>query len=342
MFLVSPSSDNISIFSERTGDIEGALGLDATGEALLSAVMAQGLPTPIFVLNNIENITLKKRGDYKKLLQKQIDRIIPIEKLLVIEKDQDALRLLHLIGSQKQRSVYQRDLRSHVLAEEISFEQQVDDPTLCTLTVEGFVRYQPLNVNGIVHIPGWGDFQMDKIEIRQVKKEEKSSMQEYEYYSLEAEAAIQETLKSENDADPLNGEQTWPYQEEMETAENMEQEEQGEEEIEKVKKRVVPKGTSEYQAAWIKDENDDESDGDDDDGDSIDDEDMMSEEESDSGNNSEDEDVADDMESVATEAVDGDQYDKKVSFADEEEELKQMKGNSLFLSWKVDVHVSIF
>lgn len=325
LFLVSPSSDNISIFSERTGDIEGALGLDATGEALLSAVMAQGLPTPIFVLNNIENITLKKRGDYKKLLQKQIDRIIPIEKLLVIEKDQDALRLLHLIGSQKQRSVYQRDLRSHVLAEEISFEQQVDDPTLCTLTVEGFVRYQPLNVNGIVHIPGWGDFQMDKIEIRQVKKEEKSSMQEYEYYSLEAEAAIQETLKSENDADPLNGEQTWPYQEEMETAENMEQEEQGEEEIEKVKKRVVPKGTSEYQAAWIKDENDDESDGDDDDGDSIDDEDMMSEEESDSGNNSEDEDVADDMESVVTEAVDGDQYDKKVSFADEEEELKQMK-----------------
>lgn len=321
LFLISPSPDNTSIFSERTSDLEGVLGLDSTGEALLSAIMAQGLPSPIFVLNDIETVTLKKRGDYKKLLQKQIDRIIPIEKLLVIEKDQDALRLLHLIGSQKQRSVFQRDLRSHVLAEEISFEQLKDDPTLGTLTVEGYVRYQPLNVNGIVHIPGWGDFQLNQIEIRKVKKEEKLSMQEHEYYLLEADATTQEILKSENDADPLNGEQTWPYQEEMETIED-EQEEQNEE---SVKRRILPKGTSEYQAAWIKDENNDGSD-DEDDEDNTDDEDMFSPEESDNSNDSEDEEVVDDMESVATEAVDGDQYDKKVSFADEEEELKQMKG----------------
>ena len=321
LFLVSPSSDNISIFSERTSDLEGALGLDSTGEVLLSAIMAQGLPSPIFVLNDIENVALKKRGDYKKQLQKQIDRIIPIEKLLVIEKEQDALRLLHLIGSQKQRSVFQRDLRSHLFSEEMSFQQLADDPTLGTLTVEGYVRYQPMNVNGLVHIPGWGDFQMDKIEIRKVKKEEKQSMSEHEYYFLEADANIQETLKTENDADPLNGEQTWPYQEEMETVENEKQEE---EQMEKVK-RILPKGTSEYQAAWIKTENDDESDGDDDE-DSADYEDMMSQEESESGNDSEDEEAIEDMESVATEAVDGDQYDKKVSFADEEEELKQMKG----------------
>jgi len=320
LFLVSPSSDNISIFSERTSDLEGALGLDSTGEVLLSAIMAQGLPSPIFVLNDIENVALKKRGDYKKQLQKQIDRIIPIEKLLVIEKEQDALRLLHLIGSQKQRSVFQRDLRSHLFFEEMSFQQLADDPTLGTLTVEGYVRYQPMNVNGLVHIPGWGDFQMDKIEIRKVKKEEKQPMSEHEYYFLEADANIQETLKTENDADPLNGEQTWPYQEEMETVENEKQEE---EQMEKVK-RILPKGTSEYQAAWIKTENDDESDGDDDE-DSADYEDMMSQEESESGNDSEDEEAIEDMESVATEAVDGDQYDKKVSFADEEEELKQMK-----------------
>jgi len=320
LFLISPSSDNMSLISERTSIVEGALGLDKTGEVLLSAIMAQGLPTPIFVLNDIEMLPLKKRGDFKKMLQKQIDRIIPIEKLMVIEKDQDALRLLHHIGSQKHRTVFQRDLRAQLLAEDISFQQLVDDATRCTLVVEGYVRYQPLNVNGIIHIPGWGDFQMDRIEVRKDKKEKS---EESEYHLLESDPATQETLVAENDPDPLNGEQTWPYQEEMENevVENMD-EVQGE--TEKTAKLVVPKGTSEYQAAWIKDEND-EDDEDDDDDDSDGDEDMMSGDDSDSGSNSEDGEELEEMESVQGESEDVNQYDKKVSFADEEEELKQMK-----------------
>ena len=327
LFLISPSSDNMSLISERTSIVEGALGLDKTGEVLLSAIMAQGLPTPIFVLNDIEMLPLKKRGDFKKMLQKQIDRIIPIEKLMVIEKDQDALRLLHHIGSQKHRTVFQRDLRAQLLAEDISFQQLVDDATRCTLVVEGYVRYQPLNVNGIIHIPGWGDFQMDRIEVRKDKKEKS---EESEYHLLESDPATQETLVAENDPDPLNGEQTWPYQEEMENevVENMD-EVQGE--TEKTAKLVVPKGTSEYQAAWIKDEND-EDDEDDDDDDSDGDEDMMSGDDSDSGSNSEDGEELEEMESVQGESEDVNQYDKKVSFADEEEELKQMKGITNILS----------
>ena len=33
-----------------------------------------------------------------------------------------------------------------------------------TLKVSGFVRGQPLSVNGLVHLPGYGDFQMSQIE----------------------------------------------------------------------------------------------------------------------------------------------------------------------------------
>lgn len=28
----------------------------------------------------------------------------------------------------------------------------------------GYVRYQPMCVNSLVHIPGWGDFQMSQID----------------------------------------------------------------------------------------------------------------------------------------------------------------------------------
>lgn len=33
-----------------------------------------------------------------------------------------------------------------------------------TLKVSGFVRGKPINVNGLVHIPGWGNFQLSQID----------------------------------------------------------------------------------------------------------------------------------------------------------------------------------
>ena len=63
IFLISPASDNESFISDKTSSNEGALGFDAVGEELLSAIMAQGLPSPIFLLNDIDIVPLKKRGD---------------------------------------------------------------------------------------------------------------------------------------------------------------------------------------------------------------------------------------------------------------------------------------
>lgn len=56
---------------------------------------------------------------------------------------------------------------------------------------------------------------------------------------------LQESLQSENTPDPMDAEQTWPTEEEIAEA-------QAETNRKIVKK--VPKGTSEYQAAWIPDE----------------------------------------------------------------------------------------
>lgn len=52
-------------------------------------------------------------------------------------------------------------------------------------------------------------------------------------------------MESENIPDPMDAEQTWPTDEEIATAELRQKQ--------KIIKRV-PKGTSEYQAAWIPDE----------------------------------------------------------------------------------------
>lgn len=318
IFLVSPPSDSDSCVSHSTNN-EGVLGFDSSGEELLSAIMAQGLPSPIFVVNDIDVISAKKRNDYKKLLLKQLDQMVPVEKLQVIENESDALRLFHQIGSQKQRPVYQRNMRCHFLCEEVNFKQSLDDPTVGTLIVDGYVRYQPLNVNGLVHIPGWGDFQMERIEVQRNPGEF--------IFLEEANPSLQETLKSENDPDPMNGEQTWPYQEEMDgqTLEDGKIEDNEEMEI----KKRFPKGTSEYQAAWIKDDDNDanqEDEKEEDDSDDWEDdcEDMIEDDDNESGTSSE-EDEEDEMESVEMEGGDTHVYDKKVNFADEENDLKRIK-----------------
>lgn len=41
-----------------------------------------------------------------------------------------------------------------------------------TLKVTGYLRGRNLNVNGLVHIPGWGDFQMLQIDAAQYPGEE--------------------------------------------------------------------------------------------------------------------------------------------------------------------------
>lgn len=319
VFLISPLSDNDSCMSHSTNN-EGSLGFDNSGQELLSAIMAQGLPSPIFVVNDMDVISAKKRNDYKKLLLKQLDQMVPVEKIQVIENESDALRLLHQIGSQKQRPVYQRNMRCHFLCEKLDFKQDPNDPTVGTLVVDGHVRYQPLNVNGLVHIPGWGDFQMQRIEVQRLPGEF--------VFLEEANPSLQETLKSENDPDPMNGEQTWPYQEEMD-GQTLEDGKLEDDEEAETKKRV-PKGTSEYQAAWIKDDdndaNNEENDGDGDDSDDWEDDcEDMAEDDDESGTSSEKAEE-DEMESVDMEGADTHIYDKKVNFADEENDLKRIKG----------------
>lgn len=38
---------------------------------------------------------------------------------------------------------------------------------MCTLKVSGYLRGPPLNVNGLVHVQRWGDFQMKQIVIEE-------------------------------------------------------------------------------------------------------------------------------------------------------------------------------
>ena len=70
----------------------------------------------------------------------------------------------------------------------------------------------------------------------------------------------QQTLVTEAEVDPMEGEQTWPTEEELREADEAAALLKDEEDEKPVKK--IPKGMSDYQAAWILDDENEGEEGD--------------------------------------------------------------------------------
>ena len=117
---------------------------------------------------------------------------LPNEKLHALDSDQDAILLLRAIGEMKQKTIRLRDYRAHLMADAVCYE--LDDEQVLIITIlllflwvfcklfaisyllilfqsgsgtlklSGYIRGQALNVNGLVHLPGTGDFQMKQID----------------------------------------------------------------------------------------------------------------------------------------------------------------------------------
>jgi len=310
-------------------------GMSGRGELILSSVLAQSLPTdPVMVLGSTDEIQPNKVNEVKKLMVKALERKFPAEKIFTLNSETDALNLVRTFGSQKRRSNVMRERRGNMVAETVKYVQG-EDQSSGSLQLTGFVRGKDISVNRLVHVPGLGDFQLSKIQ-KLTDPCPISSKNEMEDLSELLPDESQEDLETENTPDGMDGEQTWPTDEELQQAE------------ENVSKKVrrVPKGTSEYQAAWIlenDEDNDqaDQSDDDEDEGlDDEDDQDMdngyippaagdgVEAEDSDGGEEEEEEDVREELEDmcVSSEAGNTEDYDAKhVNFSEEVKELEKLK-----------------
>jgi len=354
-------------------------GMDFIGDRLLSAVLVQGLPiAPTFVQAptpaededamdmGSSSSSVKKRNEAKKSMLKSLERKCgSVEKLFSLDKsdNQDGLLLLRHLSAQKRRQNSLRAHRPHLVAESVDF---VGEGSTGTVKVQGYVRcanpHYKLSVNRLIHVPGWGEFQLAQIDgltdphplvsdkKKLEKKQQKNSAngdvemdkengaagtdeQDVQVLAVPDEERL-ESLVTENEPDGMDAEQTWPTEEELLEAEK--------EQREKSKRVVkVPKGTSEYQAAWIVDhaENDDDESGDDDDEEDDEEDDDMEEEGtknldavSQEGSDEEDDGEEEEEEEYDTITVteggndDAANYDEKhMNLMEEQEALKKMQ-----------------
>ena len=300
---------------------------------LLDAIYSHTLPTTVHVINGLSGLSTKKKNDLKKSLQKLIDCKFPDEKLRSIDNSSEASQLMHYMSNCKRRHNAFRSHRSQVLAERVDFSPNDNSESeFGTLKVWGYVRNRALDVNSLVHIPGFGDFQMSLIEVlsdpnpsvknKTDKSDNSMAIDKNDLkLVLRADPTKQQPIDSENSPDPMEGEQTWPTDEELNAAK----------EEQKIVKKV-PKGTSDYQAVWIVDDDNVANEEEDDDeeeseSDEDEDEDMMeARDESEEENEDDEKGAEDEMETMSvTGSVNEANYDQKLDLSEEQTALQKFK-----------------
>eukprot|EP00116_Pleurobrachia_bachei_P006302 sb/3466564/ len=119
--------------------------------------------------------------------------------------------------------------RPYMVSSEVDFKQTSEDKG--TLQVTGYLRGGELDANMLIHIPGLGHFPLDKITTAADPMRHKHDMFEDSVLS-ERDVEQCQNPDMECPIDEMDGEQTWPTEEELMEAEN-----------EKKSSRKVPKGT---------------------------------------------------------------------------------------------------
>ncbi|KAH9465140.1 hypothetical protein MJO28_006907 [Puccinia striiformis f. sp. tritici] len=228
----------------------------AWGESTLRSIQALGGPSlgTLGLVSHLESLngtreTQKTRESLTSFLRYFFPESLLLNRIVSVDRPEEILVAIRSILAKLPNRALNglplgwREGRGRLVAEEIDWEDG-------TLKVTGHVRGGRFSANRLVHLPFFGDYRVSTITMTEDGKMVSVRNDE------EADDLVSENCPSAGDE--LMAEQTWPTEEEIANAPVNQQAKNGNK-----KGRRVPVGTSEYQAAWILDE----------DGEGIDDED---------------------------------------------------------------------
>ncbi|KAJ7141296.1 ribosome biogenesis protein tsr1 [Mycena epipterygia] len=240
--------------------LSSTVEVDPWGDTLLRTLQGQGLPDVVTVLAPNDALDAKARPGVLKSLLSFMQYFVPSQaRVFDLHAAADRLNALRALAEGKPADVRWRDGRAWLLSESAEWDEAEG-----TLKVTGVARGAPLSANRLVHLPNYGDFQISKIMSAPAAKAGKMEVEPAVLCEAGDDA---DSLVSSNDPDDMGNEQTWPTEEEMQgpgvvtTEPELPDAKLGT--TPKVVRRI-PKGMSEYQAAWIIDEEEDDGENDED------------------------------------------------------------------------------
>ncbi|KAI5288488.1 hypothetical protein KEM54_005176 [Ascosphaera aggregata] len=266
--------------------------LDEETQLFLRSIEGQGISTVFTVVQGLDKIeTPKKRNQMLALLKSYMIYFFPaIEKITSLDSRQECVNLVRSLSTATPKGIHWRDDRSYMLIDEIKWPENVTEDS-ASVTITGVIRGKNLKADRLVHVPGWGDYQITSITAAPLASQKKVRKHDDVMNVDESDASrvLDEPSADADDLDEVAPEDI-AMEDNMDSDRMLESgmekekkgvllddhhyfsEEEGEEQIKHLK---LPKGTSSYQSAWYLDDvSDSESDMEEDETMEVDDTDM--------------------------------------------------------------------
>ncbi|KAK5404647.1 ribosome biogenesis protein tsr1 [Exophiala xenobiotica] len=237
-------------------------------DLFLKALEGQGITNVTAVVQSIEaKVPAAKRSRHLTDLKIAIGHYFPaLDKLSSLDSKSDCSNLVRSMSTASTRGIRWRDDRSWMLVENLDWSSPVNGASTAAVTLTGTIRGKGLNPDRLVHVPGWGDFQISVI--REVPKQGQKRRAD----EMDADVPTKEwrPTADQDDLAELAPEQA-DMQDVASTAATTEHKgvllddhhyfSDDNTHIPPTPKKL-PKGTSDYQAAWyLEDVSDSDSDG---------------------------------------------------------------------------------
>lgn len=229
--------------------------VDEFGELCVRAIESQGVSTVYPLISNLQEISgAKAQADTRASLFSFFTHFFPsTEKIYASEIESEALNLARNLCQKFPKGINWRDERPYMLADSVSWEADDSVEQRGHLVVEGHVRGKGFNPDRLVHIPGFGDFQVAKI----LKVLDHNSMDTDSSMVLPTEEreSLDELV---NEGDEMMDDMDYVGEDSRPGVRlddhNYFRDEYKEEWEQEMKTRRIPKGMSEYQSRWIVDD----------------------------------------------------------------------------------------
>jgi pre-rRNA-processing protein TSR1 len=134
-------------------------------DQFIRALEGQGISNVLCVIQGVtEAISAPRRSKIITEAKSEMARYLPnLDKLWILDYPADCANVVRSLCTASSRGVRWRDQRSWMLIENIEWKAGSHDQGSSTITVTGTVRGRALNPDRLIHIPGWGDFQIRQI-----------------------------------------------------------------------------------------------------------------------------------------------------------------------------------
>lgn len=233
--------------------------VDEFGELCIRAIESQGVSNTFGIIPDIKSVpNAKQQNDVRESLFSFFTHFFPTtDKMYATEIPSETLNIARILCQKYPKGVHWRDERPYLLADQIYWEADNSAEQKGYAVVEGYVRGKGFNPDRLVHIPGYGDFQVAKI----VKAPSRGANametdESLDVLPTENRETLDDLVPFDDDMmvedEGYNGEFSAPGVR-LDDHHYFRDEFREEYELE-MKTRRLPKGMSDYQSKWIIDD----------------------------------------------------------------------------------------